>query len=174
MTSVSDVLKAHSNAGPMHSMIPAQAALGNHTFMTKSGDLFQVLTVEGIDYECLDASDVAQISQRYDAATRGLGEEFRIYQYFVKREHPPLSPSTHTNPVVQAAADDRRVHLNHKTLYSLQLYMVISYEGWRKSFGAPQARKRPRPVRGWNCLPSQTTSPPIKVRAGHARSVRPS
>ena len=28
------------------------------------------------------------------------------------------------------------------------------------SVGAPHCRNRPRPARGWKCLPSQTTSPP--------------
>ena len=65
MTRASDVLKDYSDAGPFHSLVPVQTAIDDHTFLTKSGDLLQVLKLGGVDYECLDASDVAQIVQRW-------------------------------------------------------------------------------------------------------------
>ena len=56
-------------------------------FLTKSGDLGVVIHVDGIDHECLDQNTLDNMTRRFEAAMRGFGEQYRIYQYLFKRNN---------------------------------------------------------------------------------------
>jgi hypothetical protein len=74
------------------------SALNNHvdlygfwnatTFLTKSGDLGVVLSVPGVDYECLDRAAQDYGVKRLEAALKAFGPGFHIYQYLFKSNPP--------------------------------------------------------------------------------------
>jgi len=131
-------------AGALNALINVCSFIDEHTFLTKSGDLGAVFKVQGIDYECLDHSEINAFARRFEAALRSLTEEFRLYQYLLKRSNPPIPHREYRDlPVVDRAIQDRIGFLDGKadSLYSLELYYVLTYEGWRQR-GASQNRLR--------------------------------
>ena len=105
----------------------------DETFLTKSGDLGIVVGVEGVDYECLDTNAIENLTLRLTAALRIFDEKCRVYQYLFKRNHERIPFKTYENPVVNAAIRNRVAFLDGKadSLYSLQIYYVVLYEGFR-------------------------------------------
>ena len=85
---VSEIRKDHQMAGALNALINVCSFIDEHTFLTKSGDLGAVFKVQGIDYECLDHSEINAFARRFEAALRSLSEEFRLYQYLLKRGRP--------------------------------------------------------------------------------------
>jgi type IV secretory pathway VirB4 component len=92
-----------------------------------------VLSVRGVDFECLDASDIDATARRFEASVRTLGHQFRLYQYILKRDHAAIPFQEYDNPVLQQAIRNRTTYLKNKAdeLYSLEIFFVILYEGWR-------------------------------------------
>ena len=80
------VLKDYQESGALNALINFHAAIGPNTFVTKSGDLLAVLAVPGIDDECLDTSDIEQITHRFQMALSVFNDKFRVYQYLLKRD----------------------------------------------------------------------------------------
>ena len=141
---VSEIGKDHQMAGALNALINVCSFIDEHTFLTKSGDLGAVFKVQGIDYECLDHSEINAFARRFEAALRSLTEEFRLYQYLLKRSKPAIPHREYRDlPVVDRAIQDRIRFLDGKadSLYSLELYFVLTYEGWRQR-GASQNRLR--------------------------------
>ena len=141
---VSEIRKDHQMAGALNALINVCSFIDEHTFLTKSGDLGAVFKVQGIDYECLDHSEINAFARRFEAALRSLTEEFRLYQYLLKRSKPAIPHREYRDlPVVDCAIKDRIGFLDGKadSLYSLELYFVLTYEGWRQR-GASQNRLR--------------------------------
>jgi type IV secretion/conjugal transfer VirB4 family ATPase len=117
----------------MNALVGIHAAIDEHTFLTKGGDLLVMLTARGVDYECLDAPQLDQIARRFESSVRIFDESFRLYQYWVKRDHASIPYRTYDNPVVQEAISSRIAYLKEKAgkLYSLETYFAVIYEGWR-------------------------------------------
>jgi type IV secretion/conjugal transfer VirB4 family ATPase len=105
----------------------------DETFLTKSGDLGTVFSIEGVDYECLDANNVENLTRRLTAAFRIFDEKCRVYQYLFKRNRESIPFRTYQNPIVNAAIQNRIAYLNTKaeSLYSFRIYYVVLYEGFR-------------------------------------------
>ena len=82
---VSEIWREHRESGGLNELIGICSFLDEHTFLTKSGDLGVVLRVRGIDYECLDPQEIDGLARRFESSLRSLGEEFRLYQYLLKR-----------------------------------------------------------------------------------------
>jgi len=128
---VSEIGKEHEAAGALNALVNVCAFLDEHTFLTKSGDLGVVLRIEGIDYECLDFPEIDSFARRFEAALRSLTEEFRLYQYVLKRTSPAIPHKAYPEAqVVNRAIQERMGFLDAKgeTLYSLELYCVVLYE----------------------------------------------
>jgi type IV secretion/conjugal transfer VirB4 family ATPase len=141
---VSEIRKDHQIAGAFNALINICSFIDEQTFLTKSGDLGAVFKVQGIDYECLDHSEIDAFARRFEAALRTLTEDFRLYQYLLKRSSPAIPHCEYRDlPVVDRAIHDRIGFLHDKadSLYSLELYFVLIYEGWRQP-GASQIRLR--------------------------------
>ncbi len=119
--------------GALNALIPVFAFLDEHTFLTKSGDLGVAFRVRGVDYECLDPSQVDHIARRFEVALRSLTEDYRIYQYLLKRNCPAIPYRTYGLPVVDKAIEGCMAFLADRSdkLYSLDLYFVPLYEGLR-------------------------------------------
>jgi len=119
----------------MNALVNVHAAIDERTFLTKSGDLLTVLAVQGVDYECLDALRLDQVARRFDGATRIFNEDFRLYQYLVKRRSPPIPFEHYDHPVVAEAIANRMAYLRHKAekLFSVEIYFAVVYEGGRRA-----------------------------------------
>ena len=110
----------------MHEQFAPCSFLGDSVVLTKRQDIFSVLRVPGIDPECLDAAQLDHIVQRFEAALRILGPEYRVYQYILKRDSPELPTAEHPSPIILS----RQEWLKERSeqLYSVELYLVILRE----------------------------------------------
>ena len=132
---VSQIWKEHKAAGALNALVNVCSFVDEHTFLTKSGDLGVVLRVRGIDYECLDFAEIDSFARRFESALRGLTDKFRLYQYLLKRTDPTIPHRVYEDsPVVNRAIEGRMEFLHGRagSLYSLDLYFVVLYEGWRQ------------------------------------------
>ena len=129
------VLKDYRESGALNALINVHAVIGPNTFVTKSGDLLAILSVPGIDDECLDTSDIEQITHQFQMALSVFNEKFRVYQYLLKRDQPNIPHHDYPNPVVQAAVRNRIDYLTHRSppLHTIEIYWAVVYEGWRPS-----------------------------------------
>jgi type IV secretion system protein VirB4 len=127
----SRIFKDYAESGAFNARVGITAAVDDHTFLTKSGDLVQFLTLKGIDYECLDAAQLDYIARRFEAALRTFDEHFRLYQYVIKRDHAEIPSGAYANPVVRQATETRIAFLQEhpENLYTVELYFALVYEG---------------------------------------------
>ena len=146
VTAISEEYRA---AGALNTLIQVCSFLDEHTFLTKSGDLGVVFRIHGIDYEGCDKAELDGFARRFERALRGLSEDFRLYQYLLKRAHPHIPFRRYSDDeVVDRAIQGRIEFLRAKadSLYSLELYFVLLYhavqpagrESWRQRLGQPR------------------------------------
>jgi type IV secretion/conjugal transfer VirB4 family ATPase len=130
MICAKDIRKEYREAGPLNELIAIYAAVDEHTFLTKSGHVLQVLRIQGADHECLDHAQLDYIARRFEAAVRIFPANFRIYQIILKRGGAPLPHQEHRNPTVREAVRNRIEYLQAKAtdLYTLDLFFVVVYE----------------------------------------------
>ena len=135
MIRMSRILKDYQESGAANALISIHAAVNDHTFLTKGGDLVAILKVKGVDYECLDTGQLEEATRQLNATFRLLDENYRVYQYVVKREHAPMPAARYLNRIAQEVSDARKAFLETKAdkLYVVDLYLVIAYEGWQPS-----------------------------------------
>lgn len=133
MFRLTQATKEYRDAPALCSQINLFGFVDDEIFLTKSGDLGIVVGVEGVDYECLDTNAIENLTRRLTAALRIFDEKCRVYQYLFKRNHERIPFKTYENPVVNAAIRNRVAFLDGKadSLYSLQIYYVVLYEGFR-------------------------------------------
>src|SRR5713226_9947774 len=133
MLKLSRIIKSYAETGALNENISVFGFLDEHTFLTKAGDVGVVLRVEGVDYECLDSTEVDNLTKRLEAAFKLFYPKFRVYQYLFKSNHPTIPYTKHENPIVQTAIEDRLRYFENKSaqLYSVEIYYVILFEGFR-------------------------------------------
>jgi type IV secretion system protein TrbE len=131
MLKLSRISGDYTAAGAFGSLIALQAAIDDHTFITKAGHLVVALKVGGIDDECLDDSERDQIARRVRSALGLFDSDFRLCQYLVRSDVEGMPVARARLPVVQAALDSRADHLTKAGLSRVDLYWVVVYEGWR-------------------------------------------
>lgn len=123
MASLSDIRKSHREAGAMHSLLAPATFIGENAVLTKSGDVFVTLRLTGKDPECMEEGEIADVTQRFAAALRTLGPEYRVYQYLVKQHSPDIAEDPAADMVQR-----RRLEFlagRARDLYSVRLYLVI-------------------------------------------------
>ncbi len=127
------IAKDYNEAAALCTQINLFGFLDDEIFLTKSGDLGVILSLAGVDYECLDTNTIESLTKRLSAAFRIFDEKCRVYQYLFKRNHENIPFKTYRNPVVNAAIQNRMAYLRTKadSLYSLQTYYVVLFEGFR-------------------------------------------
>jgi type IV secretion system protein VirB4 len=127
----------------MSELVAPWGFVDERVFLTKGGDLGLVLSVRGVDFECLDHSEIDAAARRFEAAVRTLGESFRLYQYILKRDHAEIPHGEYAAPVLRQAIDNRIAYLRNKAeeLYSVEIYFVVLYEGWRDGVAQGQWRR---------------------------------
>src|SRR5215472_10237824 len=129
------ILKDYAESGALNALLNIYAAIGPSTFVTKSGDLLVILGVSGVDDECLDAAELEQITERFRMALPVFNENFRIYQYLLKRDQRSIPFRDYEDPVVQTTVRDRMKYLNERPtpLHVIDIYWAVVHEGWRPS-----------------------------------------
>lgn len=130
MFNVATALKSYREAGALNEQINLLGFLDEHFFLTKSGDVGAVLSVNGIDYEGLSAVEIDQHTKRLEAAFKVLDDQCRIYQYLFKRSAPSIPTREYGDPVVNAAIRNRIQYFQNKAdrIYSLEIFYVVIYE----------------------------------------------
>lgn len=129
MIKISRILKDYRDSGALNALVNVHAAIDERLFLTKSGELVAFLALQGPDYECLDASELDTVTRRFASAVRVFDDNFRIYQYLIKNDHPAIPSRSYDNPVVQEALETRNAYLQAKggSLYSLETYLAVVY-----------------------------------------------
>ena len=132
MGKVSHLLRDFRDAGALNCVIPVWGFVDDTTVLTKSGALGVVFRLQGVDAECLDPTERHAVTRRFEQALRQLDESFRVYQYLLKRPAAPIQATAHPHPVVHEALERRAASFAERadTLFELELYLVILYEGW--------------------------------------------
>ena len=134
MIKLSRIVKDYRESGAVNAFVNLFGFVDDHVFLTKSGEVGIVLKVQGRDYECLDPEELDHLTRRFEAAVRSFDPQFRIYQYLIKRDSARIPHrNTYDNPVVHEAVLSRVEYLRSKAeqLYTLDVYFVILYEGFR-------------------------------------------
>ncbi|MGH9683009.1 MAG: hypothetical protein ACRD4S_05300 [Candidatus Acidiferrales bacterium] len=127
------ITKDYREAAALCSQVNLFGFVDDEIFLTKSGDVGMILSLDGVDYECLDTNAIDNLTRRLTAAFRIFDEKCRVYQYLFKRNRETIPFKTYENPIVNAAIQNRIEYLKAKTesLYSFQICYVVLYEGFR-------------------------------------------
>ena len=127
------IFKNYRETGSFNEQINLYGFVDSHIFLTKTGDLGAVLEVRGVDYECLDATTIDNLTKRLESALKLFDENYRVYQYVFKRNNETIPYKLYGNPIVDAAIENRMAYLASKgdNLFSLAIYYVILFEGAR-------------------------------------------
>ncbi len=131
MVKISRLLKDYADSGALNALVNLYAALDEHTFLTKSGELVSFLKVTGADAECMEPLEIDQIVRRFSSAAHTLDERFRIYQYLVKADYGRIAHEHLGPPPARQAVADRIDSLQAHGLYRLEIYCAIVHEGLR-------------------------------------------
>src|SRR5215471_2641873 len=153
MLRLSKIIKNFQETGALNENLSV-FGFGGDVFLTKAGDLGLVLSVEGVDYECLDSRDIDNLTKRLESALKLFDPKFRIYQVLFKANRPAIPNQSYADEVVNAAIQARIKHFQAKAdqLYSISIHFVVMYEGFRyqKSFAG--------------ALSKVVTSPPLGLQ----------
>jgi type IV secretion/conjugal transfer VirB4 family ATPase len=167
MLNLSRVIKPWKEADALSAHINLYGFWNETTFLTKSGDLGMVLSVEGVDYESLDNDEQQYAVKRLESALKAFGEGFHVYQYLFKTNRPEIPFASYDDALIDAAIDQRREFFESKRdrLYEIELFYVIVLEGARSKTGImPALLRMPRdPQGGIRELKAQFTSDNMKV-----------
>jgi len=133
MLNLKKALKSYTETGALNEQVNLYGFIDSQDFLTKSGDVGLILQVHGVDYECLDGNALDTLTKRLESAFRLFDTNFRVYQYLFKRNHETIPHKKYSNPIVNAAIESRIRHFEQKadTLYSLQVFYVVLFEGFR-------------------------------------------
>lgn len=104
------------------------------TFETKLGDLGMLLSFSGIDPDCRTDEILNAFTRRYESAIRVFDDRFRVYSYIVKRSGAAAPFQDHYPSPAATAAVHRRIRAlagRAHSLYQIQLYLAVLYEGFR-------------------------------------------
>ena len=129
------IFKNYEETGSFNELVNLYGFIDEHAFLTKTGDLGVILEVRGVDYECLDGATLDGLTKRLESALKLFDERYRVYQYLFKRNNETIPYKLYGSPVVDAAIQNRIAYLASKadTLFSLSIYYVVLYEGFRPS-----------------------------------------
>ncbi len=149
-------LKPYRESGSLNDQVNLFGFIDDGVFLTKSGDVGLMLAVKGVDYEGLAASEIDQYAKRLESAFKIFDEKCRVYQYLFKRNHERIPRSSHENPIVNAAIQNRAAFLEGKSdrLYSLDIHYAVLMEGLpkQKAFLATLTEAHREPRRAWREL----------------------
>ena len=156
MLSFKRIFKNYAETGSFNEQLNLYAFIDEHSFLTKTGDLGVILELRGVDYECLDDVSIDGLTKRLESALKLFGENYRVYQYLFRRNNPTIPYKLYGSAVVDAAIKNRIAYLASKaaTLFSLSIYYVILFEGFRytRTFGRALAAFPKNPAKAFGEL----------------------
>jgi type IV secretion/conjugal transfer VirB4 family ATPase len=135
------VLKPWKESAALNAHINLYGFWNHEVFLTKSGDLGVVLSVQGVDYESLDRAAQEYAVKRLEAALKAFGPGFHVYQYLFKSNRPDIPFAQYEDPVVAAAIEQRRKFFEAKRdhLYQVEIFYAIVMRGSRSKSGVGAA-----------------------------------
>src|ERR1700712_5489294 len=144
MLNLRKLIKPWRESGALNAQVNLYGFAAEDAFLTKSGDLWMVLSVTGVDYESLDNEEQQYAVKRLESALKSFGEGFHVYQYLFKTNRPEIPFATYDNELIDAAIDQRRQYFESKRdrLYEVELFYVIVLEGARSKTGILSALGR--------------------------------
>src|ERR1700691_1148110 len=144
MLRLDKVIKPWKESASLNDHINLYGFWNETTFLTKSGDVGMVLSVPGVDYECLDHSEQEYAVKRLEAALKAFGPGFHVYQYLFKSNRPEIPFASYDDPVVETAIDQRRQFFEAKRdqLYQVEIFYCVVLEGARSKTGVGAALAR--------------------------------
>jgi type IV secretion system protein TrbE len=167
MLRLDKVIKPWKESAALNDHINLYGFWNETAFLTKSGDVGMVLSVPGVDYECLDHSEQEYAVKRLEAALKAFGPGFHVYQYLFKSNRPEIPFASYDDPVVETAIDQRRQFFEAKRdqLYQVEIFYAIVLEGPRSKsgVGAAFAQLFRDPAGAINELRTQFTSGSMKT-----------
>jgi type IV secretion system protein VirB4 len=167
MLRLDKIIKPWKDAAALNDHINLYGFWNETTFLTKSGDVGQVLRVSGVDYESLDRAEQEYAVKRLEAALKTFVPGFHVYQYLFKQNRPKIPFAHYDDPVVEAAVDQRRQFFEAKRdqLYQVEIFYCIVLEGTRSKtgVGAALARLLHDPAGGMNELKAQFAGNTMKT-----------
>ena len=101
------IRRDYDAAGSVNALLALWAFVDDSAFVTKAGDVGLVYRLYGQDYEGLDHAQRRHVVHQCEAALRLLDERSRVYQYFFKRQAPPISAASCASPVIDQAVRAR-------------------------------------------------------------------
>ena len=126
-----------------------------------------ILSVPGVDYECLDRAAQDYGVKRLEAALKAFGPGFHIYQYLFKSNRPDIPFARYDDLIVEAAIEQRRQFFEAKKdrLYQIEIFYAVVLEGSRSKtgVGAALAQLLRDPAGGVAELKAQFTNSAMKV-----------
>ena len=133
MLKLQRIFKNYQETGSFNEQVNLYGFIDSNVFLTKTGDMGVVLEVHGVDYECLDGNALDGITKRLESALKLFDDKYRIYQYLFKRNNETIPYKLYGKPIVDAAIKNRVAYFAGKsdTLFSLSIYYVILFEGFR-------------------------------------------
>jgi type IV secretion system protein VirB4 len=133
MLKLQRIFKNYQETGSFNEQVNLYGFIDSNVFLTKTGDMGVVLEVRGVDYECLDGNALDGITKRLESALKLFDDKYRIYQYLFKRNNEAIPYKLYGKPIVDAAIKNRVAYFAGKsdTLFSLSIYYVILFEGFR-------------------------------------------
>ncbi len=133
MLKLQRIFKNYQETGSFNEQVNLYGFIDSNVFLTKTGDMGVVLEVHGVDYECLDGNTLDGITKRLESALKLFDDNYRIYQYLFKRNNETIPYKLYGKPIVDAAIKNRVAYFAKKsdTLFSLSIYYVILFEGFR-------------------------------------------
>jgi type IV secretion/conjugal transfer VirB4 family ATPase len=128
---VRKLVKNYKETGALAEQCSVFSFINDWCFITKTGAIGAVISLEGIDYECLDQRNLDSTTKRLEAAFKLFGPEFRVYQYLFKSHFDADPPPAYSNPVVQRAEQERARYFAEKAdeMFSIHIYYVLLYQG---------------------------------------------
>src|SRR5580693_6369029 len=167
MLRLDKVIKPWKESAALNDHINLYGFWNETTFLTKSGDLGMILSVPGVDYECLDRAAQDYGVKRLEAALKAFGPGFHIYQYLFKSNRPDIPFAHYEDLIVEAAVEQRRQFFEAKkdNLYQIEIFYAIVLEGSRSKtgVGAALAQLLRDPAGGVAELKAQFTNSSMKV-----------
>jgi type IV secretory pathway VirB4 component len=134
VTNLRKAFQSYRSSGAFNELLAPMAFVADPVFLTKTGDLGMVLRLQGIDYECLTQELLEEQAKRFEAAMRSFDDQFRVYQYVLKRDGVKIPhKADYGNSLVNEAVSNRVRYLESKAepLFELDLFLVVLLESKR-------------------------------------------
>jgi len=130
VTSVRALRRELRQRGALHTQVQPWLWVSPQTFLCKSGAVGCVVALGGVDYECLDPAERAQIVRRWRTAAHAFGPEMHVYQYLLKRRAVAPTAATSPHAVVRQMLEARRRYFQSHgdRLFTIELFAVLVYD----------------------------------------------